>query len=51
MDEEGRKILWVPPAHRGAIFRHEDKVVLEGGSGRLTVVDLGGVKDVRPESF
>jgi WD40 repeat protein len=51
LDESGRKILWVPPNHRGAIFRHGDQLILEGGSGRLTVVDFSDVKDVQPESF
>lgn len=44
LDEEERKILWVAPIHRGTgRWWKKEKLLLEGDSGRLTLLDFKNV--------
>jgi WD40 repeat protein len=43
LDHRDRRILWVPPLHRGGGFWHGRRLVIQGDSGRLTVVDFSNV--------
>lgn len=43
LDDRGRKILWVPQVHRGFGRWHEKKLLLQGESGRLTLIDFSQV--------
>jgi WD40 repeat protein len=40
LDRQGRRLLWVPPANRGHARWHGRKLLIEGRSGRLTLVDF-----------
>ena len=40
LDERERQILWVPPVNRGHGLWLGRQLVIEGGSGRLTVIDF-----------
>ena len=43
MDEHDCRILWVPPMHRGWGRWRETKLLLEGTSGRITLMDFSHV--------
>ncbi|KAI0084568.1 WD40-repeat-containing domain protein [Irpex rosettiformis] len=44
IDEEGRRILWIPPDHDGPGTWQRDKLLLESRSGCLTVIDFSRTK-------
>jgi WD40 repeat protein len=43
LDDRDRRILWVPPLNRGYGFWRGRRLVIEGESGRLTVVDFSNI--------
>ncbi len=44
LDDLGRRILWIPPDHDGPGKWQRDKLLLQGRSGRLTIVDFSQAK-------